>query len=587
MGDLLLHGKPISPGYASAPAVLWGRSELPVPDHKIQAAEAAREIQRFHCALERSRQELQRLSDRVQAELGSAEAEIFSAHLLFLEDPQFVEVVEDAVRTQHRCVESAIRGTIKALGQTLSAADSPYLRERVEDLRDLERRVLRHVSQLCGDRQGQLQSRAIVVARELLPSDLLEIDRRYLAGIVTEFGGEAGHAAILARGLGIPAVTGVADATRHVRPGQRVLLDGQRAEVVFGPSPEREAAYAARQVRYDQSTRRAASADGLDCATHDGLKIGLQANIGRAHEVEFVEQHRLDGVGLFRTEYLFLDERETPSLDRQLDLYGQIATALRGRPLVIRTLDLGGDKFPAFLAPRFEANPNLGVRGLRFSLLAAQDLFRTQMTAILRLAREFDIRVLLPMVLGGSDLRDAVTLIRRLADEEGIADLPPIGALVETPSAVFSIGDVLRHADFVSIGTNDLTQFILAADRNALATIEDYTALHPSVLRAIHQVIRAADAAGKPVSICGEAAADARFACLVVGLGARTLSMNPLSALRVRFGIRAVTTATLTELGEQALACDSALSVGALLDDSLGQSLGDILEGQAATIDAA
>lgn len=587
MRELLLRGRPISPGYALAPAVLWGQSEPPLVDREIRADEAADEIQRFRCALERSRQELQRLSDRVQAELGSAEAEIFSAHLLFMQDPQFVEVVEDAVRTQHRGVESAIRGTVEVLAQALSEADSAYLRERVEDLRDLERRVLRHIAPPCGNAYGQLQAPAVVVAREVLPSDLLDMDRRYLAGIVTEIGGEAGHAAILARALGIPAVTGVPDATRHVRPGQRVLLDGQSAEVVFDPSPEREAAFGIRQARYNHATQRAASADRLDCMTQDGVKIGLQANVGRSNEVALVAQHRLDGVGLFRTEYLFLDERETPSLDCQLDLYRQVATALRGRPLVIRTLDLGGDKFPAFLAPRFEVNPNLGLRGLRFSLLAAHDLFRTQMTAILRLAREFDVRVLLPMVLGGSDLREAVTLIRQFADEEGIADLPPIGALVETPSAVFSIGEVLRYADFVSIGTNDLTQFILAADRNALATIDDYTALHPSVLRAIHQVIRAADAAGKPISICGEAAADARFACLLVGLGARTLSMNPLSASRVRFAIRAMSTATLTELGERALACDSALGVGALLDDSLGQPLADILAGQAPTIEAA
>jgi phosphotransferase system enzyme I (PtsI) len=577
MRDLTLRGKPISPGYASAPAVLWGQGDLDSADREIQANELAGEVQRFRCSLERSRQELQRLSERVQAELGSAEAEIFSAHLLFLQDPQFVEAVEEAIRSQHRCVESAVRGTVQSLALALSAADSPYLRERVEDLRDLERRVLRNVTQPCGNGQSQLQSPAVVVARELLPSDLLEMDRRFLAGIVTEVGGEAGHAAILARALGIPAVTGVPDATSNIRPGQRVLLDGHSAEVVFDPSPEREAAFAVRRVRYDQATRRAASTDRLECVTADGLRIGLMANIGRAHEVEFVEQHRLDGVGLFRTEYLFLDERETPSLDRQLQIYRQVATTLQGRPLVIRTLDLGGDKFPAFLAPRFEANPNLGVRGLRFSLLAAQDLFRTQMTAILRLSREFDIRVLLPMVLGGSDLREAVTLIRQFADDEGIASLPPIGALVETPSAVFSIGDVLRYVDFVSIGTNDLTQFILAADRNALATIDDYTALHPSVLRAIRQVVRTATAAGKPVSICGEAAADARFACLLVGLGARTLSMNPISASRVRFAIRAMSGATLTSLGEQALACDSALGVGALLDDCLRQPLADIL----------
>ena len=302
----------------------------------------------------------------------------------------------------------------------LSQADDPYLREREEDLRDLERRVLRHVTRRAPQRLSQLRSPAIVVARELLPSDLLEIDRRYLAGIVTEIGGEAGQAAILARALGVPAVTGVNDAMRNACPGLPMLVDGRTGEVAFDPSPEREAVFALRRAEYDRSTLLAASTDLLECATRDGLRIGLYANIGREPEVGLVAKHHLDGVGLFRTEYLFLDEPRPPSLARQVEIYRRIASALEGRPLVIRTLDLGGDKFPAFLAPRFEANPNLGVRGLRLSLLAAQDLFRTQIRAILKIAQEFDVRILLPMVLGGSDMRDAVNLIRQFADAEGV-----------------------------------------------------------------------------------------------------------------------------------------------------------------------
>jgi phosphotransferase system enzyme I (PtsI) len=277
-----------------------------------------------------------------------------------------------------------------------------------------------------------------------------------------------GHAAILARALGLPAVTGISEATRLAKAGTQVLLDGETGEVVFAPSPKCIAAFALKRSAYDRSSQRAATADRLDCMTRDGLRVQLHANIGREQDAVLVSSQRLEGIGLFRTEYLFLDDPLAPSLDRQTKVYRSISAQLQGRPLVIRTLDLGGDKFPAFLAPRFEANPNLGVRGLRFSLLTAADLFRTQIRAILRLSHEIELRILLPLVLGGSDMREALNLIQECAREEGIRDLPPVGALIETPSAVFSIKEILAQADFVSIGTNDLTQFILAADRNAL-----------------------------------------------------------------------------------------------------------------------
>jgi phosphotransferase system enzyme I (PtsI) len=585
--NLTLRGKPISPGFAQGHAFLLGQVAKSISSHRIRAEEVDGELTRFHQALNKSRAEIQRLSDRVQSELGSVEAGIFSAHLLFLEDRQFIERVEGVVRRDLVCVESAVRDAVGELAQILEEADNEYLRERQEDLRDLERRVLRHITQGDTSQFDQIRPGAVLVAREILPSELLGLDRQHLAGIVTEVGGEAGHAAILARALGVPAVTGIPEATRLARSGLQVLLNGKTGEVVFDPSSERIAAFARERIEYERSAQRAATTDRLECVTRDGLRVHLHANIGREHEAELVVKHGLDGVGLFRTEYLFLDDPEEPSLERHEEIYRRVASKLQGRPLVIRTLDLGGDKFPTFLAPRFEANPNLGIRGLRFSLLAAEDLFRTQIKAIVRLSGEFDVRILLPMVLGGSDMGDAVALIGALAMEEGVRDLPPVGALIETPSAVFSIEDILRQADFVSLGTNDLTQFILAADRNALATIDDYTALHPSVLRAMRQVIRAAAVAGKGVSVCGEAAADARFACLLVGLGSYELSMNPISSSRVRFAIRAMTDATLKEIVDKALAADSPQRVSSLLDDSLGERLGDLLAGQASALEMA
>jgi len=569
----IVQGKPISPGYAQGRAVLLGVGELSAPRRIVAEDEVGNEIERFHAALENSQQDLLHLQERVQSELGSSEAEIFTAHQLFLKDRQLIDRVERAIRDNHLGVEAAIELTVLELVDMLSQSDNAYLRERTEDIRDLGQRLLRHILRGDAGRSVTLEAGTVLVARELLPSDMIEIDRRHLAGIVTERGGETGHAAILARALGIPAVTGVTEATRIAVSGVAVLLNGLTGEVVFDPAPHQLADFIDRMHRYDAASRQAFSEEVRECITSDGARIELYANIGRPDEVDQIAAHHLEGVGLFRTEYLFIDDPHPPSLERQTDVYRRIAAALGGRALVIRTLDLGGDKRPAFLAAQFEANPNLGIRGLRFSLLATQELFRTQVRALLRLSREFEVQIMLPMVLGGGDLRQAREIIEEVAAEEGIDNLPRLGVLVETPAAVFAIKDVLAACDFISIGTNDLTQFILAADRNALALIDDYTVLHPAVLRAIRQVLAAATECGKPAAICGEAAADPRVACLLVGLGARRLSMSPVSAARVRYALRASTVSSLEKLAAASLACESAEAVSTLVNQELRHAL--------------
>jgi phosphotransferase system enzyme I (PtsI) len=564
-----ISGKPISPGYAQGRAVILGTGQAKLPKRQICADQIDAELARFHAALDVSYRELQQLQARVQSELGSASADIFSAHLLFLKDPQFIDKVEACVRNDQLSLESAIQVTINELAGLLSEADNAYLRERAADVRDLHQRMLHHIAQPSTEQLAQLAPDSILVARELLPSDLLQFDRKHVAGIVTETGGETGHAAILARALGVPAVTGITNATQFIRPTMPLLIDGQTGEVVLEPAPQRLDTAIANKQHYDRVTRNAINAEGRECLTRDGTKVHLFANIGRPLEVRQVAEHHLEGIALFRTEYLFLDESAAPSFERQCEIYCQIAASLDGLPLVIRTLDLGGDKWPAFLQPKFEANPNLGVRGLRFSLLAAEDLFRTQIRAALHAANEHDIQIMLPMVLGHADLKHAITVIAEVAEEEEIANLPPVGTLVETPSAVFAIDEILANSDFVSIGTNDLTQFMLAADRNALAMIDDYTVLHPSVLRAVHRVIEAANAAGKPAAVCGEAAADPLVACLLIGLGVRRLSMSPVSAARVRYAVRASQLDALEELAQAALHSDSAETVSTLVTDAL------------------
>jgi phosphotransferase system enzyme I (PtsI) len=566
----IITGKPISPGYARGRAEILGADQPNITKTRIRPAQINAELSRFHSALVESSRELSQLQDRVQSELGTDSAGIFSAHLLFLEDRQFIGRVESCIRGDRLSLESAIQVTIDELASLLNDADSAYLRERAADIRDLHRRLLRHISPPGTQQLAKLAPESILVARELLPSDLIEFDRGHLVGIITETGGETGHAAILARALGIPAVTGIMDATRRIIPNMLILIDGQTGEVVLEPVPEQLQTSIVNKERYDRVSKNVAEAEDRECVTLDGLKVQLLANIGRPFEANQVAGHNLEGVGLFRTEYLFLDEPVEPTFERQREIYCQVAGSLHDLPVVIRTLDLGGDKWPAFVKPRFEANPNLGVRGLRFSLLAAEQLFRTQIHAALHASNEYDVRIMLPMVLGCADLQHAKSIILDVAEKEGVSNLPPIGALIETPSAVFAIEEILAASDFVSIGTNDLTQFILAADRNALALIDDYTVLHPSVLRAVHRVIKAANAAGKPAVVCGEAAADPHVACLLVGLGARRLSMNPVTAARVRYAVRTSQQDTLEALAQAALNSDSAQTVSTLVNDALG-----------------
>jgi phosphoenolpyruvate-protein kinase (PTS system EI component) len=345
------------------------------------------------------------------------------------------------------------------------------------------------------------------------------------------------------------------------------LVDGEKGIVYLSPSETAKAGFTILQSRYNDDTSAARAAENLDCVTCDGTPISLLANINRPHETHLVAAHHLDGVGLFRTEFLFLDSADPPSLHRQTRTYRKIIEALDGRPVTLRTLDLGGDKLPAFLETRHEANPNLGARGLRFSL-AEHKLFETQVRAVLAAAQNHhNVRLLLPMVLGPDDLADAVETVRKAARDLGSLSAPEIGAMLETPAALFALEEIFEIADFVSIGTNDLTQFMLAADRNACELANDYSVLHPGVLRAIASIVQAGRVSGRAVSVCGEAASYPRTACLLAGLGVHTLSMSPLRAARVRYLLRKTSIADLEARAEQALGSTSAAAVRLLLED--------------------
>ena len=571
-----LHGKPVSPGYARGQAFVYNKDIYPqVPCHAVDPQQVPDELGRFQEALERSTHELEALRDRLLSDLGQAEAEIFSAHLAMINDRQFISRVKDRISQGMSNVECAVEAETHELISTFSQMNSEYLRERAKDVHDVGRRLLKHLGHGPEETLHLLPPGSVLVARELLPSDTLSLNPLHVTSLVMERGGGTSHTAILARSLGIPAITDVVDATELIAPGTEVIVDSQAGIVVLAADLAEMREFLAGKEQYEHIAEEALAGESQACVTQDGLVIQLLANIGRAEEAPEVIRHHLEGVGLFRTEYLFLQSREPPSMDLQREAYSYVLDQLPGVPVVIRTFDLGGDKKPLFLLPHFEANPNIGLRGLRFALMEGT-LFRTQLRAILQAARGRHVSVLFPMVLGQCDFAEAIDNLKRAAQEAGVDALPRIGVLIETPSALFELDDILKQADFVSIGTNDLVQFMLAADRNATNLVSDESVLQPGVLRAISMVIRAADEHGCPVSVCGEAAGNPEIAALLVGLGIRQLSMSPLRSARVRYAIRQCRASELQTIADTALHCGSAAQVIQTLRDARLTDLGKV-----------
>jgi len=536
------HGKPLAPGYAKGQAFIYKEPLSPprTVRRSIDAPRVRSEVQRFEKALQASLRELEGLKERVLTELGESESRIFEAHLALLKDMQFIEKIRARIAKERVNVEHAVQIEIEELEKLLLQLENEYIRERAQDVRDVGNRVLKHLHRPRAGSPAQLKQvppATILVCHELLPSDTLQLDRERIVAIVTEQGGAQSHAAILARALGIPSVTGIQGITNKISSGDWLLVDGQDGTVTLFPSKRATTRFVGMKRAYDNEQLQQIRGEFRHCMTLDGTAVDLYANIGRIEDAQMVQAHYLSGVGLFRTEYLFMESSRTPSLSKQVAAYTEVAKLLNGLPFVIRTLDLGGDKYPSFIRREDEDNPAMGVRGLRY-MLRHGNLFETQLRAILRASRYGDVRIMFPMVIGVEDLRDAMEMMHRAAEHEGISQLPRIGALIETPAAVFEINDILDMVDFVSIGTNDLTQFILAADRGSLAMLDNNSVLHPSVLKAIVGVVNAAHAKGREVCVCGEAAGDPGIACLLVGLGVRQLSMSPVRAARVRHHIR-------------------------------------------------
>lgn len=557
----MLAGCSLSPGYGSGTVLVYHSGFAAGAEARaVHPTDVADEQLRFRTAVAAARREVAEIRECVMTEIGEAESDIIGAHLLLLEDPGLVARVERRIEAEGVNAEHALQLETDAIASRIRDSKSDVLRERALDVTDVSNRLLKHLGHGSEQILEHLPPATVIVARELLPSDTLKLDRTHVAGIVLERGAPHSHVAILARAMGIPAVGGIDGILDRVGNGDRILVDGERGEVLIAPDASQTDEFTRSWGSYDRDLSQLAGEERKRCVTLDEQEVTLLANIGRPSEVEQVQGHHLCGIGLFRTEYLFLESSEQPSVDSQRDTYRTVIERLSGKPFTIRTFDFGADKRPQFMTGPMSRGQSLGLRGLRLSL-QEDSMLRGQIRAIIEAtAPGEEIALLLPMVVSAEDLEIALELIEQIASSLG-RRRPRVGAMIETPSAVFEIDEILRLADFASVGTNDLTQFMLGAERRSVGSLDDEAIFQPAMLRALRHIAERGFALNRSITVCGEAAGDPLAALMLIGLGFRSLSMSPVRAVRVRSAIRRHRASALAELASQALGLSSRAQV--------------------------
>ena len=569
----LLKGIPASPGVAIGPAALY----RPRPPEVVARAidDAAGEWRRLQAAVDTARDEIDALHRRAVAQVGPDEAAIFEAHLLFLQDPLLVEATRDRIYSEKINAEAAWQRETAAMAATYREMADDYMRARAADVEDVAQRVLRG---LMGVAPPSLDfaAPAILIAADLTPSDTARLDRERVLAVCTELGGATAHSAILARALGIPAVVGLGHAVWQVAEGQHVAVDGNAGALWLQPDEAQVASLTAQREAWLETQRRDKAAGQGAAATPDGHRVEIAANVGSPNDVAPALEFGAEGVGLFRTEFLFMDRAAAPSEEEQFEAYRRAARAAGGRPLIIRTLDVGGDKPLPYLDLGDEANPFLGWRAIRFCL-ERPDVFMPQLRAILRASAAEDgprnVKLMLPMIGAPAEVHAARAMLATAQAELRAAGVPydegmEVGIMIEVPSAVAVADQLARLVDFFSIGTNDLTQYVMAADRGNARVAELASAFQPAVLRLVRDAANAAHAAGIWIGMCGELAGNPLAAPVLVGLGLDELSMSAPSIPAVKEAVRRFPLAEAQQIAANALTLDSAEAVADFLQQA-------------------
>jgi len=558
-----MKGLGVSPGIGIGKAFVIEKKFMDIS--KTYVSDAEKEIERFRNAVELGKDQLNEIYLKTLNEIGEKEAQIFKSHEMMLEDEAFISEVESKILDEKINAEYSLKEVSDYYIKMFDKIEDEYLRERGEDIKDVMNRVINILSGVKTADYSMLDSNSIIVAKDLTPSDTAQLEKGKVAAMITEMGGKTSHAAIIARIMGIPTVVGLENITQKIKNNDTVICDGKTGKVLINPNEKQLSYYIQKKDRLDEINNELKKQIGLPTISRDGFKVNLSANIGTPHDVDMVLENDAEGIGLFRSEFIFMNRQCQPSEDEQFEEYKEVLVKMGEKPVIIRTLDIGGDKNVPYIDIPKEMNPFLGYRAIRLCL-GNVDVFRTQLRAILRASIYGNVKIMFPMISTMRELKDAKEILseaRKELSKEGIPfkkDIE-IGIMIEIPSAAI-ISDLLaREVDFFSIGTNDLIQYTMAVDRMNSRLSHLYSQYHPALLRLIKGIIDNGHKAGIWVGMCGEAAGDPKLVPVFLGMGLDEFSMNSPSILSSRYIIRNLDKKEIEKIAEGTLNMETAVEV--------------------------
>lgn len=564
-----IRGIAASDGVAIAKAYLLVEPDLSFDNGTVTDTEA--EVAKFNGALNTSKVELTKIRNNAEQQLGADKAAIFDAHLLVLEDPELIQPIEEKIKNENVNAAQALTDVSNQFITIFESMDNEYMAERAADIRDVSKRVLAHILGVDLPNPSIIDESVVIIGNDLTPSDTAQLNKQYVQGFVTNIGGRTSHSAIMSRSLEIPAVVGTKTITEEVEAGDIIIVDGMTGDVIVNPSDEVVAQYQEKRDNFFKDKQELQKLRDAESVTEDGHHVELAANIGTPNDLPGVVENGAEGIGLYRTEFLYMGRDQMPTEDEQFEAYKAVLEAMKGKRVVVRTLDIGGDKELPYLDLPEEMNPFLGYRAIRLCL-AQPEIFRPQLRALLRASVYGKLNIMFPMVATIQEFRDAKALLeeeRQNLKNEGVevSDDIEVGIMVEIPSTS-ALADVFaKEVDFFSIGTNDLIQYTMAADRMSERVSYLYQPYNPAILRLVQRVIAASHAEGKWTGMCGEMAGDQTAIPLLLGLGLDEFSMSATSILKARRLIRNLSEAQMKDLAAKAVNCATSEEVVALVED--------------------